>query len=563
MNDTSAPGEAQILYLEPDDEIPSVVRRVRESELPRLLLVAPGRSKATSSAIGLRLLARHASEVGRELSLVADPAARTLASEAGIPAYASIAEAQAQVGPVDPASQAAPRPLAAIHVVRGEAASPQAMPVVRGPQTDGPATQAPGLASGRGRSRMEDTQAVPVAAPAAGTAVRPATRRARPAPAPISRTTVLGVLAGILVVAALVAALLPSATVRIVPTVTSVGPVDYVITLPGHQDSGRLDRSLTGTATGTYSVGTARATGTVTFFNYSSDSVQVPKGTQAAAGEQLFSTTKTIVVPATGFFFAGRKSVDVAAVTAGTAGNVAAHAINRVVDKALDDRLSSGFAQIGPRVDNEHATAGGTSKTGPQVTQVDVDAFVTRLKQALTAQLDAQFQEHPERTYAPPQQPQDPEVTVPSGLVGSKDKQTFELTGSLAYDRRYITRDELAQAARDKLGADTTVLPTGTMLLPTSVQASASDPQQLGDLVSASISARGAVTKRLDADALKQRIAGLSADAAARALADVGSARVEFWPGWVNTVPRLLFRVDISLETPSPSPSLQPTPSAS
>ena len=162
MNDTSAPGEAQILYLEPDDEIPSVVRRVRESELPRLLLVAPGRSKATSSAIGLRLLARHASEVGRELSLVADPAARTLASEAGIPAYASIAEAQAQVGPVDPASQAAPRPLAAIHVVRGEAASPQAMPVVSGPQTDGPATQAPGLASGRGRSRMEDTQATAV-----------------------------------------------------------------------------------------------------------------------------------------------------------------------------------------------------------------------------------------------------------------------------------------------------------------------------------------------------------------------------------------------------------------
>ena len=569
MSDTSAPGDAQILYLEPDDEIPSVVRRVRESELPHILLVAPGRSKATSSAIGLRLLARHASEVGREISLVADPAARTLASEAGIPAYASIAEAQAQAGPVDPASQPAPRPLAAIHVVRGEAASPQAMPVVSGPQTDGPASRAPGFAAGPDRSRMEDTQAVPVAAAAAGTAARPGhparprARAVRATPAPISRTTVLAMLGGLVVFAAVVAALLPSATVRIVPNVTSVGPVDYVVTLPGHEDSGRLEHSLNGSATGTYSVGTARATGTLTFFNYSSDSVQVPRGTQAAAGDQLFSTNKTIVVPATGFFFAGRKSVDVTAMAAGTSGNVAAHAINRVVDRSLDQRLSSGFAQIGPRVDNQHATAGGTSKTGPQVTQGDVDALVARVKQALAAQLDAQFAEHPERTYAPPQQPQDPEVTVPSGLVGSKDKQTFQLAGSLAYDRRYVTRDELSQAARDKLSADAAALPAGTMLVPTSVEASASNPEQLGDLVSASISARGAVTRRLNEDDLKSRIAGLSADDAARALADVGSARVTFWPGWVNAVPRLPFRVDISLETPSPSGSPERVPSAS
>src|SRR4029077_17129943 len=117
MAETSAAGEAQILYLGPDDEIPSVVRRVRESELPRVVLVAPGRSKATSSAIGLRLLARHANEVGRQLSLVADPAARSLAAEAGIPAFASIAEAQADPGGADalPAQPPTHRPLAAIH----------------------------------------------------------------------------------------------------------------------------------------------------------------------------------------------------------------------------------------------------------------------------------------------------------------------------------------------------------------------------------------------------------------------------------------------------------------
>ena len=137
----------------------------------------------------------------------------------------------------------------------------------------------------------------------------------------------------------------PSATVQIVPSATSIGPVDYVVTMPAASDSGRIDRSLSGNATGAYDVGTARAGGTVTFFNYTSDSVQVPKGTLVAAGDQAFATNKTINVPATGFFFAGRKSVDVTATSAGTGGNVAAHAINRVVDRALDDRLSSGFPQ--------------------------------------------------------------------------------------------------------------------------------------------------------------------------------------------------------------------------
>src|SRR5436853_1865530 len=372
MADTSITGESQILYLEPDDEIPSVVRRVRESELPRLVLVAPGRSKATSSAIGLRLLARHANEVGRQLSLVADPAARALAAEAGIPAFASIDQAQADAGNTDATAAPAPaqRPLAAIHVVRGEAASPPAMPVVTGLALDVEASPT-GTVAGPGRSRIEDTQAVPVAAPSAGAvpAARALPARRRPAAGRVSRAGVVAIAVAMLAFAGLIAAVLPSATVRIIPTVSSVGPVDYVVTLPGQSDSGRLEGALTGNATGTYNTGIARAGGTATFLNYSSDSVQVPKGTQVAAGDQVFTTNKTVVVPATGFFFAGRKSVDVTAAAAGTGGNVAAHAINKVVDKSLDDQLSSGFPQIGPRVDNQHATTGGTSKTGPQVMQ--------------------------------------------------------------------------------------------------------------------------------------------------------------------------------------------------
>jgi hypothetical protein len=79
--------EPQILYLEPDDEITSVIRRLRETDASRVVLVAAGRTKATSSALALRLLAGVAADEGRELALVADGLGRSLAAEAGIAAF--------------------------------------------------------------------------------------------------------------------------------------------------------------------------------------------------------------------------------------------------------------------------------------------------------------------------------------------------------------------------------------------------------------------------------------------------------------------------------------------
>ncbi|HEX2195102.1 MAG TPA: hypothetical protein VHK63_09135, partial [Candidatus Limnocylindria bacterium] len=113
------PDPAQLLYLEPDDEITSVVRRLREADGKRLVLVASGRSKATTSAVALRLLAGVAAEDGREVALVSDAAGRALAAEAGIAAFPSVAEASAEnaVAPEPP-----PAPRAPIRVVRGEEA---------------------------------------------------------------------------------------------------------------------------------------------------------------------------------------------------------------------------------------------------------------------------------------------------------------------------------------------------------------------------------------------------------------------------------------------------------
>ncbi|MFN2419578.1 MAG: hypothetical protein ABR593_11780, partial [Candidatus Limnocylindria bacterium] len=96
-----------LLYLETDDEVTSVVRRIRETDGERVILVAPGRSRATSSVVALRLLARVGEDADRRVAVVGDALTRSLASEAGLDAYASVDDARGAVLPA--AAEAEPR----------------------------------------------------------------------------------------------------------------------------------------------------------------------------------------------------------------------------------------------------------------------------------------------------------------------------------------------------------------------------------------------------------------------------------------------------------------------
>ena len=131
-----------VVYLEADDEITTVVRRVRAADAQRVIVVVPGRSRATSSAVALRLLARAGEETGREVALVGDALTRSLAAEAGLTAYATLDDARRAEPPTDEPPTDARQ--AAIHVVRGTedtVATPviaaeevtRSVPVVRGP----------------------------------------------------------------------------------------------------------------------------------------------------------------------------------------------------------------------------------------------------------------------------------------------------------------------------------------------------------------------------------------------------------------------------------------------
>ena len=115
-----------LIYLEADDEVTTVVRRLRQVDGERVVLVAPGRSRATSSVVALRLLARVGEEAGVSIAVAGDALTRSLAAEAGLDTYASVEDAR-NARPAAPAE--APTRQASIHVVRGETASDETAPV--------------------------------------------------------------------------------------------------------------------------------------------------------------------------------------------------------------------------------------------------------------------------------------------------------------------------------------------------------------------------------------------------------------------------------------------------
>ena len=532
--------ETQLLYLEPDDEITTVVRRLREADAPHVILVASGRTKATTSAVALRLLAQVAAEEGRQIALVADPAARALAADAGIAAYGSVAEASAE------GASPAPVPLPAsapIHVVRGEPT----------PATvDEPLATLPPAATPAPVRGMEETQAVrlpppPPARPRARPS--PRDRRLRPSQAGVP-LVVIAVLVALLVAAGgAVATVMPAASITIQRQSAEVGPITYAVTPDVHpSDVEPLESTMQGEAAGQRTKRTA-ASGIVTFINYSDENVFVPSGTVVSAGgEILFQTTANVEVPDSSIIFgAGIADAPVAAIETGGSGNVDSNAIDRIEDREIDRALRGGGNER--RVRNENPIEGGQEIEQHVVRRLDVRRVTDAITADLTEQLEVLLTETPDRIYPPGDTPE-PEITIPQDLIGhvSEEPFTFELTGTLTDDRPYVLRADAEAAAREQLLADEDAVPEGTELDPDTIEVEIGEATLDGETLTVDAMVTAAAAPNVDIAALRRQLAGMTVAEAEAELASIGPTTVTLWPFWVDRIPRLEWRVSFDVQ---------------
>ena len=530
--------QPQLIYLEPDDEITSLVRRLRAAESGSVIIVAPGRSRATSSAVALRLLAQVAAEEARSVSLVADAPTRAVASEAGIAAFASVAEATSGAVP----DQAVASPRAPIRVVRGPFEVAAAAPSSAAPA---PAAPRPGAGD----------ETVVVRLPPSSTAGDSRQRRRR-------RSLILRWpwLAGLLILAVLAtAALLPGATISITPATQAVGPKTYQLHLPvaGH-DSADLHATRPGTATGTRLEQVA-ATGKVTFANWNIvAAVAIPQGSSVSVdGTIAFATVERIVVPAAtvsgSTIVPSHGTVGVAAAVPGATGNVAADAINTVDDRAIRGFLRGSPSNKNRLVTNSEATSGGAETPHSVIQQSDVDAVVAAIQTDLATQLAAALAGHSDRVYSGAPDTEVPQIVVLPSLVGTEDQATFELTGTLSYDRAYVGKADLRAVARSAVEA-----PAGTSILPDSIQIEVGTATVNGSEMTVSVTIRAAAAAAIDEAAIRDTVAGKTVAEAKAALATQGKVQIDLWPGWLDSLPRIPFRITVSTVTPSNGVSPSP-----
>ncbi|MDH4358750.1 MAG: baseplate J/gp47 family protein [Candidatus Berkelbacteria bacterium] len=81
----------EVLYLEADEEITSVVDKLKGLEAQSIGLVAPKGSAIVQSLVSLRLLRKEAEKLRKDISIItSDEVGRNLASQAGLPIFADI-----------------------------------------------------------------------------------------------------------------------------------------------------------------------------------------------------------------------------------------------------------------------------------------------------------------------------------------------------------------------------------------------------------------------------------------------------------------------------------------
>jgi hypothetical protein len=610
---------ATIVYLDVDDEITSAAARIRTAGESRVGLVLPYGSRVATSRINFRLLAREAQTVGRRLDVIApDASARALAASAGIPVFASVGEYESAMeseaaGGQDPDGPSAvddgigPAERAGGTNGAGTAGSDgHTIPtvtttgVVLGPGAalsgatagDGAETSRPAAPGSRGTAGAgvvspgapKPSAAGPAAAgaAAAGAAtVIPAPPLSRPEPASRRRPSPLllalvGALALALVAGGVTAyVVLPTAEITVTPRIEALGPISLQVradpeatdvdvegaVIPAEAITIPLSASGEFPASGTR-VDEARATGTVRFESINTvGPVSVPSGTRLATLDGIvFLTTRAVTVPAARVagdrIERGVAEAPVRANRPGPEANVGAGSITQVPDVLRTQQVSVG---------NRGATSGGRRNTFPVVLQRDVDAALQQLRAELDTELATALENPPgvpdgatvfEDTLVVDEPVPDGD---PAAQVG-REVRAFSL--GMTSEARLLAVDSapVEQIAETRLLGS---LGSGYELIDGSVRISVGDAQVTGGVVTFPVVGTAQRSRPVDAESIEAAVLGRNRAEAEQILSQFGAAELVLWPDWVDTVPTLEQRVEVTVRQPAGSGGSGPGPSPS
>jgi len=329
----------------------------------------------------------------------------------------------------------------------------------------------------------------------------------------------------------------------------------------------------TGQATGSKPVGTVAATGTVTFTNKGTASVEIPTGTTITT-----STGVAFVTTADALVLANNTNVDlVQAMQPGTDGNVPANAITVIPQSTLTQlRQANPNVTILLTVTNTAPTTGGGARNETTITSNDVKTAESKLSRQINSLVSAYLSKHtsqndvkgtPELTLTP----------VASPAVGSVvNNGTFTLILHVQASVLIVHFTEIQAAASQEINAALKLAKRNYELIPqqqVKIVYAPHSPKYVGKTLSLNFTASGQIVPQVSTDQIRGIVSGKSLASARAALlsqhggiAAIQDVTITVYPGFVGWVPFWQQHINVTFKTASPvstpTPGLTPTPHA-
>lgn len=529
----------KVIYVDIEDDITSIIAKVKEANAKIIALVPPKRIGVLQSVVNLKLLNRAASVAGKRIVLITNNQALTaLAAGVAIPVAKNL-QSKPEVPEVS-----------AIAVDDEEVIKGEDLPV------GDHARLKPATSSRTGDSTEEDTALNAVIAAEQTQAAQAAAKAPRKQGMKVKvpnfdtfrKKIFLFSGLGILLVGFLVWAVFfaPRATVEVAAK-TDAMSINKILTLvpdgtldadqgvaPLIEKETKKTQSTEVTATGKKEVG-EKATGIVNFTKSTPGDTTVAAGTTLRSSSGLeFLTDTSVTVPGAQLSFEcenylcpGEASVAVTAAEPGSKYNGASGGVS-----GGPSGVSASFAD---------ATTGGTDKTATVVSQDDVNRAKEDLKkqdiEGVRKELSDQFegdviiiQESLTASSG------EPSVSPAVGEEAAKAQLAVETT----YTIYAVNRDDLKTIFGEYLKTQMSDEESQKIYASGDEKVQFSEFDKQANKASVRVQATGYIGPQIDEDSLKSQLSGMQAGEVRELVESIEGVRdvqVRFWPFWVTTVP--------------------------
>ena len=367
-------------------------------------------------------------------------------------------------------------------------------------------------------------------------------------------------------IAAIGLVILPEATISLVPA-QNMAEVDVLITadptmggvditnatIPATRLSVTIEETSTLPTSGSQQLADIPAQGSVVFVNQTRSTVNIPAGTtlSTSAGTPILFVTSADAQLAAGVGQQIEVSIEALQSSAGDSGNVDSGLINTVVGD-LASRVT---------VRNINATFGGTSRSLSAVTQEDQDRLLATVRQQLQSRAYLEMLPRLEESQF---------LILESVNIAEErsDWITFSAEPGDAADALTLTMRAIVEAIaiNEQFGQQIAFarlagqIPRGRKILPETIAYERGPVENVfqNGQIDFRLTGRGTVVGEIDANFVRDRIAGMSVNEAL----DYIQRELDLQPGttptitlspdWLGRIPLLPFRTAVHVAAPAP-----------